>query len=368
MSTTTATTKAGRIARLRTAMAAQGLDAVLVTSPENRAYYSGFRGSAGALLISATDAVLATDFRYTEQAGGQAPDYRVEEMRSGRDWLKDVLNAWGGTRRIGFEDDDVSVATHTRFLKRLNDLDPAPELAPIGQMASALRAVKEPGELEVIQLAIDLADGAMERVAADLRPGMTERQVAWAMEVAMREAGADALSFETIVAAGPNGAKAHHHPTDRPLAAGEGVIIDMGALYDGYCSDITRTFFLGKPDAKFRAIYDTVLAAQETAEATALAGMTGKAIDGLARAVIEKAGYAEAFGHSLGHGIGVAVHELPGVGPNSEEPVSDGMVFSVEPGIYLTGWGGVRIEDLVVMENGRPRVLTRAHKRDAVAL
>jgi Xaa-Pro aminopeptidase len=368
VSTTAVATKAGRIARLREAMTGQGLEAVLITSPENRAYYSGFRGSAGALLISATGAVLATDFRYTEQAGAQAPDYRVEEMRSSRDWLKDVLSAWSGVRRIGFEDDDVSVASHTRFLKRLKDLDPAPELVPIGQMASNLRAVKEPEELVVIQRAIDLADQAMEQVAASLRPGMTERQVAWAMEVAMREAGADALSFETIVAAGPNGARAHHHPTDRALVEGEGVIIDMGALYDGYCSDITRTFFLGKPDARFKAIYDTVLAAQETAEATAVAGMQGKEIDGLARQVIEQAGYGEAFGHSLGHGIGVAVHELPGVGPNSEEPVTDGMVFSVEPGIYLTGWGGVRIEDLVVMENGRPRVLTRAHKRGIIEI
>jgi Xaa-Pro aminopeptidase len=367
MSTAVAS-KAGRIARLRAAMSAQGLDAVLITSAENRAYYSGFRGSAGALLVSAADAVLATDFRYTEQAGQQAPDYRVEEMRSGRDWLKDVLSAWGGVRRIGFEDDDVSVASHARFLKRVGELDPAPELVPTGPMASNLRAVKEPEELAVIQRAIDLADGAMEQVAAALRPGMTERQVAWAMEVAMREAGADALSFETIVASGPNGARAHHHPTDRALAMGEGVIIDMGALYDGYCSDITRTFVLGKADERFRKVYDTVLAAQETAEATAVAGMKGSEIDALARQVIEQAGYGEAFGHSLGHGIGVAVHELPGVGPGSEEPVTDGMVFSVEPGIYLTGWGGVRIEDLVVMENGRPRVLTHAHKRPLIEL
>jgi Xaa-Pro aminopeptidase len=205
-------------------------------------------------------------------------------------------------------------------------------------------------------------------MAAALRPGMTERQVAWAMEVAMREAGADALSFDTIVASGPNGARAHHHPTDRALVEGEGVIIDMGALYDGYCSDITRTFVLGRADERFRKIYDTVLAAQEAAEAAAVAGMAGREIDALARQVIEQAGHAEAFGHSLGHGIGVAVHELPGVGPNSEEPVTDGMVFSVEPGIYLSGWGGVRIEDLVVMENGRPRVLTHAHKRPLIEL
>ncbi|MYF65038.1 MAG: M24 family metallopeptidase [Chloroflexi bacterium] len=182
----------------------------------------------------------------------------------------------------------------------------------------------------------------------------------------MRSLGADGLSFPTIVASGPNGAKAHHSPTDRVLEYGDGVYIDTGALYEGYCSDITRAFVLGEASPKFREIYDLVLAAQEAAEANAKAGMTGGEIDGIARAVIAEAGYGDDFGHSLGHGIGIAVHELPRVGPTSDDPIEDGMVFSVEPGIYLNGWGGVRIEDLVVMENGKPRILTKAHKRDVI--
>lgn len=359
--------KANRIERLRAAMAERDLDAFLVSSPENRTYYSGFHGSAGYLWITATDALLATDFRYTEQAAIQATDYRIIRIAGGLDWFEEALSD-SGARRIGIEDSAMTVSFFNAIKGKLEARDPVPELVTTEGIASQLRAVKEPAELEVIQRAIDLADGAMEEVAAQLKPGLTEREIAWMLEKSMRESGADALSFDTIVASGPNGAKAHHHPSDRKVEIGDGIVIDMGALYDGYCSDITRTFVLGKASEQFRKVYDIVLAAQETAEATARAGMTGGDVDGLARAVIAKAGYGDDFGHSLGHGIGIAVHEMPGVGPNSPGVIEDGMVFSVEPGIYLTGWGGVRIEDLVVMENGSPRVLTHAHKRDLVEL
>ena len=359
--------KANRIERLRAKMVEKELDAIIVSSPESRTYFSGFRGSAGYLWLTQTDAMLATDFRYTEQAAVQATDYRVVRIASGLDWFDEAVSD-SGARRIGIEDGYMTVSLFNSLRDKLTQRDPAPTLISTEGMASQLRAVKEPDELATIQRAIDLADQAMEKVAGQLRPGLTEREVAWLMEKTMREDGADALSFDTIIASGPNGAKAHHHPSDRQLELGDGVVIDMGALYDGYCSDITRTFVLGKASDQFRKVYDIVLAAQETCEATARAGMTGGEIDGLARAVITQAGYGNDFGHSLGHGIGIAVHEMPGVGPNSPGAVEDGMVFSVEPGIYLTGWGGVRIEDLVVMENGSPRVLTHAHKRDLVEL
>ena len=361
------TSKTGRLSRLRERFDEKGIDALLISSPENRAYFSGFNGSAGYLWITAKELMLATDSRYTEQAAEQAPEFRVVRITGGLGWFKEAV-AEAGARRVGFEDGSVTVSLHNSLATQLRELDPHPELIPIGGTASQVRAVKEPAEIEVIQKAIDLADSAMESVGATLVPGMTEREIAWQLEKTMRELGADALSFDTIVASGPNGAKAHHQPSDRRLELGDGVIIDMGALYDGYCSDITRCFVLGKASDKFREVYDTVLAAQETTEVTARAGMTGTDIDGIARAVITKAGYGDAFGHSLGHGIGIAVHELPGVGPNSPGAVEDGMVFSVEPGIYITGWGGVRIEDLVVMENGVPRVLTHAHKRDVIEL
>ena len=359
--------KINRIERLRGTFAENELDAFLVSSSENRAYFSGFRGSAGYLWVTGADAMLATDFRYTEQASEQAPDYRVVRISGGLEWLREAVSD-SGARRIGFEDGAVTVSQFNAINAALKSLEPKPELVATGGMTNQLRAVKEPSELTVIQRAIDLADQAMEKVGAELRPGMTERDVAWQLERSMRELGADALSFDTIVASGPNGAKAHHKPSERRLELGDGIVIDMGALYDGYCSDITRTFVLGKVSDQFRKVYDTVLAAQEATEATARAGMTGSDVDGLARAIIADAGYGDDFGHSLGHGIGIAVHELPGVGPNSQGPIEDGMVFSVEPGIYLAGWGGVRIEDLVVMENGSPRVLTHAHKRDLVEL
>lgn len=360
-------TKINRIERLRKEMVEKELDAVLISSSENRAYFSGFRGSAGYLWVTPTDAMLATDFRYTEQAAVEATDYRVIRITGGLDWFEEAVSA-ADARRIGFEDNTVTVSFHSALQEKLVARDPAPTLVSTGGMASQLRAIKEPDELTVMQRAIDLADQAIELVGAKLQPGMTERDIAWQLEQAMRESGADALSFDTIVASGPNGAKAHHKPSDRKLERGDGVVIDMGALYDGYCSDITRTFVLGKASEQFRKVYDTVLAAQEITEQTARAGMTGGEVDGLARAVIADAGYGEHFGHSLGHGIGIAVHELPGVGPNSPGTIEDGMVFSVEPGIYLTGWGGVRIEDLVVMEGGSPRILTHAHKKDLVEL
>ena len=360
-------TRADRLSRLRSSMADHGLDAMFVSSDENRAYFSGFRGSAGYLWVTKDDAMLATDFRYTEQAAQQAPDFRIVRITGGNRWFEEAV-ASSGARKIGIEDGSMTVSLFNILLGQLKETLNNPELVPTGPMANRLRAVKDAEELAMLITAIELADGAVEAVGARLRPGMTEREVAWDIERTMRDLGADGISFNTIVGSGPNGAKAHHSPTERVLEAGDGVVIDTGARYQGYCSDITRTFVLGEASDQFRKVYDIVLAAQETAEAAATAGMTGAEVDGLARSVITEAGYGDDFGHSLGHGIGLAVHELPGVGPNSHEPIEDGMVFSVEPGIYLTGWGGVRIEDLVVMENGRPRVLTKAHKHDLVRI
>ncbi|MBM3940858.1 MAG: aminopeptidase P family protein [SAR202 cluster bacterium] len=357
-----------RIQRLREKMREQGLDAMFVSSPENRAYFSGFRGSAGYLWITDKHLMLATDFRYTEQAGMQAHDFTVTRIAGSLDWLKNLVGD-SGARRIGIEDAHMAVSTFNAFKKQLDGLAPQPEFAYTGSMCDQLRAVKDADELYLMAKAISQADVAMDAVSQKIRPGMTEREVAWMMEVAMREAGADAISFETIIAAGPNGAKPHHHPTDKRIEVGEGIVIDMGAKFDGYCSDITRTYLLGRADEKFRTVWNTVLAAQEIAEATARTGMTGAEVDGLARDVIAKAGYGDTFGHSLGHGIGLAVHEYPRVGPGAtQQIIEDGMVYSVEPGIYLTGWGGVRIEDLVVMENGKPRVLTAARKHDLIEL
>ena len=216
--------------------------------------------------------------------------------------------------------------------------------------------------MALLQKAIDASDAAMEAVCPTITAGMTEREVAWRMEMAMRDFGADGISFDTIVASGPNGAMAHHRPSDRMIQEGEPIVIDMGAIVDGYCSDITRTVVVGEPDETFNKIYDIVLGAQLTAINMVKPGMTGEDCDDLSRAVIAEAGYGDNFGHSLGHGVGLAVHENPRVSPRSPDKLEPNMVFTVEPGIYLTGWGGIRIEDIVVLGDDGAKVLSKAGK------
>jgi Xaa-Pro aminopeptidase len=231
-------------------------------------------------------------------------------------------------------------------------------------MVESLRSIKEPEEIAAIREAAVLADSAIDSLTAKLKPGVTEQDLAWRLERHMREAGSEAMPFEVIVAAGPNGAMAHHRPSTRPIDAGEPVIIDMGARVRHYCSDLTRTIYPGKADDRYRKIYGIVLKAQEAAIGGIRAGMTGVQADNLARSVIKAAGYAEMFGHGTGHGVGLNVHDnSPSLSPLAPpDPLADGMVFSIEPGIYVPGWGGVRIEDLAVMENGRVRLLSRAGK------
>ena len=350
-----------RLQRLRDRLKEDGLDSILISSGENRRYLSGFTGSAGHLLVSADDAVLATDFRYVEQAGRQSPDFRVERIGRGPWFPK--LAAELGVKRVGFESDDVTVAAHSALQKSLDESETEkPEMVSTAEVVQKLRAVKDKSELELITRAVAISDEAMDHVAPTIEPGMTEGAVAWELERTMRELGAESVSFEVIVGAGPNGALPHHRADDTVINAGDAVVIDMGASYEGYCSDLTRTHVVGDPDDKFKRVYDTVLRAQLAAEEKVTAGTTGAEADAIARDIITEAGYGEEFGHSLGHGVGLAVHEHPRVGAKSEDLLEDGTVFTIEPGIYLSGWGGVRIEDMVVMENGRARVLSKAAK------
>ena len=352
-----------RLGNLREKLAEKELDALLVSTPENRRYLSGFTGSSGYLLISRSQAILATDFRYVEQAGIQSPDFQVVKTSGDWTWLREEVgqHEYG---KLAFESQHLTVATYRRISEELKHLPTAkrPALAATSGLADVLRSVKEEGELAQLQNAIDVADAAIQSVPPAINPGDTEREVAWRLERTMRDLGADSVSFDTIVAAGPNGAMPHHRPSDRPIKAGEPIVIDMGAKVGGYCSDITRTFCIGEPDETFRKVYDIVLGAQLTAIATVRPGMTGKEADGLARVVIEEAGYGDDFGHSLGHGLGLVVHEHPGVGPRSENTLEEGMVFTVEPGIYISGWGGVRIEDVVLLGSDGARVLSGAPK------
>jgi Xaa-Pro aminopeptidase len=354
-----------RVERLRQTLRNHELDAALISNAQNRRYLSGFTGSAGYLLITEDDAVIATDFRYYEQSAEQAPDFRLHKGVTGNfdAWVPGLLEGLGG-RKLAFESSDMTVSLHHEFKRIIASLPEGdrPQLVPTPNLVESLRIFKEPEEIEALQRAVDLADAAFVDVAQRIEPGWTERQVAWEIEKYIREHGGDAISFDTIVAGGPWGAMPHAYPRDRKLEKGEGVVIDMGADVDGYMSDLTRTVFLGKPDDQFTKIYDIVLAAQLTAEEMVEPGMTGEQAHMIAHNVIEAAGYGETFGHSLGHGVGLQVHEAPRLGRRSNDELKDGMVFTIEPGIYVTGWGGVRIEDMVVMQDGKPRIMSKAPK------
>lgn len=352
-----------RLERLRRRLEEEGLDAFLVSTPENRRYLSGFTGTAGYLVLSRREAFLATDFRYIEQAQEEAKGFTVIKAEGDWRWLPELLRELG-CRRVGFEGQHITVATYKQLTDALQELPPEerPTLQATVGVVEELRAVKEEGEVVSLKRAIEVADRAFQTVAPTIRPGETEREVAWRLERAIRELGAENISFPIIVASGPNGAKPHHRASDRAIQPGEPIIIDMGACIDGYCSDLTRTLCLGQPDETFRRLYDIVLSAQLIAIATVRAGMTGEQADSLARQVIEEAGYKENFGHSLGHGLGLAVHELPRLGARSSHILKEGMVFTVEPGIYIPGWGGIRIEDVVILEEGGARALTGAPK------
>lgn len=353
-----------RVRRLRHTFEKHELDGALISNAQNRRYLSGFTGSAGYLLITADDAVIATDFRYYEQSAAQAPDFRLYKTVGGFDaWAPTLFGGLAG-KKIAFEAADMSFATHQQIKKSLATLPEGerPTLIPTPNLVESLRLFKEPAEIEALQRAVDLGDAACTSVAERIEPGWTEKQVAWEIEKYIREHGGDGLSFDTIVAGGPWGAMPHAYPRDRKLEKGEGVVIDMGCEIDGYMSDLTRTIFLGKPDDQFKKIYDIVLTAQLTAEAMVKPGMTGDECHMIAHNVIEAAGYGDTFGHGLGHGIGLQVHEAPRVARTSTDELKDHMVFTIEPGIYITGWGGVRIEDMVVLENGKARIMSRAPK------
>ena len=351
-----------RVAALRSLIQEEGIDGMLISDPHNRRYFSGFIGSAGYLFFTETEAVLATDFRYTEQAADQATGFQNSQIQ-GRlsEWFPTILSELG-VKTLGFESDNLTVSGLGMFEDALTESKVEVSLKPKSGSTAKIRAIKDEGEIELLQKAIDIGDAAFEETAAKLTPGMTEKDAAWEFEKAIREHGAECLSFDTIVANGPNAARPHHQTGDTQLQEGQTIVFDCGATYQGYCSDLTRTVVLGDADDEIARIYNIVLEAQEAAIENVTPGITGSEADAIARKIIDEAGYADNFGHSMGHGLGLEVHEDPNVGPRGTTILADGMPFTVEPGIYIPGWGGVRIEDVVVLENGRARVLSHAEK------
>ena len=347
-----------RLKQLRCVLPEQEVDAILVSKPENRRYLSGFTGSAGHLLISAADTVLATDFRYYEQVGREAPEFELVKIEK---TLKDVLRSLlpgRGIARLGFESQHVTQDQYATWA----DATEGVEWVPLKDTVETLRAMKDEHEIEALRRSAALTDAAFAHMQEVIEPGMTEREVAWIIEAFMRTHGATRVAFDLIVAAGANGALPHAKAGDHVIQAGEPIVFDIGCVVDGYASDMTRTISLGQPSSKYLEVWDIVLRAQETAEAGIRAGVSGVEADALARDVIVDAGYGDFFGHGLGHGVGLAVHEGPNASPRSTDTLETGMALTVEPGIYLPGEFGVRIEDLVIIREEGIEILSGTPK------
>lgn len=347
--------------RFREKLDAAAFDAFLVTSSHNRRYLSGFKGSSGALLITPTQHFLITDSRYYERVKREAPDWTLVEAGSKTNEAINKLipdiNLVGA--KIGFEADSVTVAGLNSMNKKIEGV----EFVETSNFIMSLRAVKAASELDSIRQAVELADQAMIYIYDWIQPGMTEKEIAWELEVFMRSRGASALAFDTIVAAAENGASPHALVSDYQIQMGDPVVIDMGCIIDGYCSDITRSFSVGAPNQPdFIKVWDIVDQANAAAKKGIKVGMPSVEADALARDVIKAAGYGDNFGHSLGHGVGLAIHEDPKASYLSEEPLPDGSVVTIEPGIYLRGQFGVRLEDMVVLTADGVEVMTAAPK------
>jgi len=353
------------LALLRATLRRRKLDALLVAQPENRRYLSGYTAgdtsineSAGVLLVPATGTpFLLTDSRFELQAAAEAPDFVVRLYPRGLLDLLESLLPKLGIRRLGFESHYLLHATFGKLAKLAARL--GVELMPHTGLVEKLRLRKTAAELARIEQAVLLNEAVFQEIYQGLTPGMTERQLAHAIENCMRQRGASGPSFETIVAGGPNGAMPHAVPSARPLRQGEPIIIDMGLVLDGYCSDMTRTVVLGTPDEKTVNLIRIVRQAQLAGMAAIRAGVVGREPDRAARAVIKAAGFGKHFGHGLGHGVGLAVHEQPSLNKRARRQLAAGMVVTVEPGIYLPGWGGIRLENMVVVTESGHRLLNR---------
>lgn len=348
---------AARRRRLSEGYAELGVDAVLISRLVNVRYLTGFTGSNGQLLATREGGVFFTDSRYEEQSRHQIPDlHRVIYARDFAASLEEACRA-EGIGRLGFEGAGVTY----RSWEEMEQAAFA-ELVPLKDDLERLRWAKDPQEIELIERAQEVTDQAFQRLTAKLAPGMTEREAAFELDLSLREGGAERIAFDSIVAFGESAAEPHHQPTDRPLGRGDLVKLDFGGVVEGYHSDMTRTVAFGEPVGELREVYDLVLRAQLAGIGVVRAGVSGGAADQAARAVIREAGHGDRFGHSLGHGVGLEIHEGPTLRDGGEDILPEGAVVTVEPGVYLPGTGGVRIEDMVVVTAEGCRPLPRTTK------
>jgi len=347
-----------RIERIQQKLKDNRIEAFLVTNGTNRRYLSGFTGTAGIILITVRQAFLIVDFRYTDQAGQQAQ--HLEVRQHGHDRLQYLADLLGKLKinKLAFEEKDVTYQEYREFGDKL-----AVDLQPVQGWVEELRRVKDEDELACLKRAIAIADEGFRHITSEvLAPSKSEQEVALELEFYMRRHGASGPAFDFIVASGFRGALPHGVASEKFIQAGDLVVIDFGAVYQGYHSDITRSVAVAGTDAKQEEIYDIVLEAQLAAINALKPGLTGAEVDAVARKVIGDAGYADYFGHGLGHGVGLDIHEGPRLAPKSDVVLEPGMVVTVEPGIYLPEWGGVRIEDIVLVTSQGCEILTGSTK------
>ena len=349
--------RSARLAALSEGLTAAHVDGLLVTSAANVRYLTGFSGSSALLFVTQRDTLLITDFRYQTQAAEEVDGVARVVIESQSLWtgLWQNLAPLGQLEVAGFE----SAHLVHRDFQRLLEGGGRYQWRPTTDLIESLRERKDGGEVEKIRAAITVAECALERVVKSVRAGLTERGIAGLLEAALRDSGSDGFAFPTIVASGPNSALPHARPTARRVCDGDFLLMDFGAVVDGYCSDITRTFVVGRATDEQRELYEIVRLANERAAQALRPGMSGRDADAVARGYIEDRGFGEMFGHSLGHGIGLEVHEAPRLAKTADSPLVQGAVVTVEPGIYRPGWGGVRIEDDVHLSSGGAQVLTR---------
>jgi Xaa-Pro aminopeptidase len=355
-----------RLAGLRAKLQDQGLDTLLVLQAENRRYLSGFTGedgqcdeSAGALFITPERQLLATDSRYETQAQMETPGFEIYCHKEGlAHALPDIVQTLQ-CERLGFESGRLSYLQFQEFEEKLKEEGASVSLIPTKDLVEELRMIKDAEELDAIGRSLALSESAFETVLKGLAPGLTEKDLAWALEKALRERGAESLAFPPIVASGPNAALPHAIATDRPVGQNEPILFDWGSRLNGYCSDISRTIVLGEPDHTFKTVYQVVRDAQSMAVEAIKPGMSTQTVDSIARDHIAAKGFGDRFGHGLGHGVGLAVHEKPRLSPLRPTSLEVGMVTTVEPGIYIPGWGGVRLENMVVVQEDGAIVLNR---------
>ena len=346
-----------KLSKLRSALEEHQIDALLITSGHNRRYITDFTGTAGVAIVSKDQAVFITDFRYTEQAAKQIQNFEI--VQHTKTMLEEVSVQLEkmNVKKVGFEEDDMSYAMYESYKKAVNT-----ELVPVSGLIEKIRLIKTPQEITIIKAAADIAEAAFEHILTFIAPGKTELEVSNELEFFMRKQGASSPSFDIIVASGLRSALPHGVATDKVIEKGDFVTLDFGALYNGYVSDVTRTVAVGEPSEKLKEIYQVVLDAQLLSLEKIKPGMTGIEADAIARDYIKSKGYGEAFGHSLGHGIGLEVHEGPGLSFRSDTVLEEGMVITIEPGIYLPGIGGVRIEDDAVVTATGLEKLTHSTK------